>query len=119
MDKVFIEDLRADTRLGIDAWERQVRQTIRLDLEMGTDIRQAANSHRIDDAINYHAVAERLTTFLAGADYLLVESLAEDLANLVLTEFPVHWLRLKVTKPAAVTNAVGVGVIIERRVGGV
>ncbi|HUH38307.1 MAG TPA: dihydroneopterin aldolase [Spongiibacteraceae bacterium] len=114
LDWVFIADLRADTLLGIDPWEREVRQTIRLDLDMGTDIRAAAASQRIEDAINYHAVAARITAFLAQADYLLLESLAEDIADLVLAEFPVRRLRLRITKPGAVGNAAGVGVMIER-----
>ena len=113
-DRVFIEDLRIETVIGIYDWEREIRQTVSLDLEMAFDIRQAAASDRIDDALNYKAVAKRLIQFVEASRFQLVESLAEQCAEIVLKEFPVTWLRLKLRKPGAVRGSSAVGVIIER-----
>lgn len=114
MDIVFINDLRIETIIGIYDWERKVRQTISLDLEMGADIRRAAASDAIDDTLNYKAVAKRLIAFVGESEYLLVETLAEKIAGIVLSEFAVPWLKLTVHKPGAVRGSRDVGVIIER-----
>ena len=114
MDTVFINDLRIETIIGIYDWERKVRQTISLDLEMATDIRQAAASDAIDDTLNYKAVAKRLIAFVEASEYQLVETLAEKIAAIVLDEFSVPWLKLTVHKPGAVRGSRDVGVIIER-----
>jgi 7,8-dihydroneopterin aldolase/epimerase/oxygenase len=113
-DRVFIEDLRMETVIGIYAWEREIRQTVSLDLEMVFDIRQAAASDRIDDALNYKAVAKRLIQFVEASRFQLVESLAEQCAAIVLSEFPITSLRLKLRKPGAVRGSSAVGVVIER-----
>ena len=95
-------------------WERRVRQTVILDLEMATDIRRAAASDDLADTLNYKAVAKRLIEFVGHSEFQLVETLAERVAELVLTEFEVPWLRLRVNKQGAVRGARDVGVIIER-----
>jgi len=114
MDIVFINDLRIETIIGIYDWERKVRQTISLDLEMGADIRTAAGTDAIDDTLNYKAVAKRLIAFVGDSEYQLVETLAEKIAAIVLDEFDVPWVRLTVHKPGAVRGSRDVGVIIER-----
>jgi len=114
MDTVFINDLRIETIIGIYDWERKVKQTISLDLEMGADIRQAAATDAIDDTLNYKAVAKRLIAFVEASEYQLVETLAEKIAAIVLSEFTVPWLKLTVHKPGAVRGSRDVGVIIER-----
>jgi dihydroneopterin aldolase len=114
MDIVFINDLRIETIIGIYDWERRVRQTISLDLEMGADIRRAAATDAIDDTLNYKAVAKRLIEFVGASEYQLVETLAEKITEIVLTEYAVPWLRLTVRKPGAVRGSRDVGVIIER-----
>ena len=114
MDTVFINDLRIETIIGIYDWERKVKQTISLDLEMGTDIRRAAATDAIDDTLNYKAVAKRLIAFVGASEYQLVETLAEKIAEIVLSEFTVPWLKLTVHKPGAVRGSRDVGVIIER-----
>ena len=116
MDTVFINDLRIETIIGIYDWERKVKQTISLDLEMGADIRQAAATDAIDDTLNYKAVAKRLIAFVEASEYQLVETLAEKIAAIVLSEFTVPWLKLTVHKPGAVRGSRDVGVIIERGV---
>ena len=114
MDIVFINDLRIETIIGIYDWERKVKQTISLDLEMGTDIGKSAETDAIEDTLNYKAVAKRLIAFVGDSEYQLVETLAEKIAAIVLIEFDVPWLKLTVHKPGAVRGSRDVGVIIER-----
>ncbi|MGB5539148.1 MAG: dihydroneopterin aldolase [Gammaproteobacteria bacterium] len=114
MDTVFISDLRIETLIGIYGWERKVRQTVSLDLEMGADIRAAAATDAIEDTLNYKAVAKRLIAFVGASEFQLVETLAEKIAEIVLHEFDVPWVRLTVHKPGAVRGSRDVGVIIER-----
>lgn len=114
MDIIYLSDLRIDTIIGIYDWERRVKQTVILDLEMGTDIRAAAGSDNIEDTLNYKAVAKRLFAFVGESEFELVETLAEKTAEIILKEFDVPWLRLKVNKQGAVRGVRDVGVIIER-----
>lgn len=114
MDIVFIEDLRVEAVIGIYEWERKIKQTLAFDLEMGTDIRPAAETEDIDQTLNYKAVAKAITSFVEDSEFLLVETLAEKIAALVMEEFSVPWLRLTVHKPGAVTGSRSVGVKIER-----
>lgn len=114
MDIVFIRQLQIETVIGIYDWERTIRQRVVLDLEMATDIRRAAASEDVDDALNYHAISVRLSDFIGGQKFLLIETIAEQCAELVMREFSVPWLRLTVTKPTAVPAAQAVGVTIER-----
>lgn len=114
MDIVYIRDLRIETVIGIYDWERKIRQTVSLDLEMGTDIRKAAGSDHIDDTLDYKAVAKRLIQYVEESEFQLVETLAEKIAEIVLNEFDVPWMKLRLSKPGAVTGSQDVGVIIER-----
>jgi dihydroneopterin aldolase len=114
MDRVFIEDLRIETIIGIYDWERTTRQIVALDVEMAFDNTRPAATDRIEDTLNYKAVSKRLIAYVEGSHFELVETLAERCAELIRTEFGVSWLRLKLSKPGAVTGARAVGVIIER-----
>jgi dihydroneopterin aldolase len=113
-DLVFIEDLRIQTVIGVFDWEREITQTISLDLQMAYDISRAAKSDDIVDTLNYKAVSKRMIQFVESSEFQLVEALAEHCASIVLEEFPVTWLRLKLSKPGAVRGSSAVGVIIER-----
>ena len=114
MDRVFIEDLRVETIIGIFDWEREIRQTVSLDLEMNVDVARAADTDSIDDTLNYKAVAKRLIGFIEASEFQLVETLAQRCAEIILTEFPVDWVRLRLGKPGAVRGSRTVGVVIER-----
>ncbi|WP_299178335.1 dihydroneopterin aldolase [uncultured Neptuniibacter sp.] len=114
MDIVYIRELEVETVIGIYDWEREIRQRVSLDLEMGTDIRPAANTEDIDKTLNYKAVSDRLITFIEQSEFLLVETMAEQVAEIVLNEFDVSWVRLRLGKPGAVPQARDVGVVIER-----
>ena len=114
MDIVFIEALEIDTVIGIYDWERQITQKVVLDVEMAFDNRRPAASDDIVDTLNYKDVSKRLIAFVGESDFGLVESLAERCADIIREEFGVPWLRLKLSKPGAVTGSRAVGVIIER-----
>src|SRR5699024_7346190 len=114
MDIVYISDLKVDTVIGIFDWERRIRQTVSLDLEMATDIRRAAATDQINDALDYKNIGKRIIAFIEGSEFQLVETLAEKVAELVLNEFKVPWLKLRLSKPGALRGSRDVGVIIER-----
>ena len=114
MDIIFLHELKIETVIGIYDWERRVKQSVIFDLDMGADIAKAATSDDIKDTLNYKAVAKRLIEFVGGSKFFLVETLAERVAALILVEFPVPWVRVRVNKQGAVRGARDVGVIIER-----
>jgi dihydroneopterin aldolase len=114
MDIVFIKELQIETVIGIYDWERKIRQTVSLDIEMAADIRDAARSDNIDDTLSYKSVAKRLIEFVEQSDYELVEALAEEICRIIRDEFAVPWVRLTLHKPGAVRGSRSVGVIIER-----
>ncbi len=116
MDKVYLKDLEIEAVIGIHPWEREVRQTLLLQLELSTDTAAVAAAGDIAAAVDYSAVADRLTSLVQQGCYELLETLAEDAAAMLFKEFGVQWLRLQVGKPGAVASAREVGVAIERSV---
>jgi len=114
MDIIYLNDLRIETIIGIYDWERQTKQTVILDIEMGTDIGKAAASDDIEDTINYKAVAKRLFTFVGESEFELVEKLAESISGILLNEFNVPWCKLRLNKQGALRGVRDVGIIIER-----
>lgn len=114
VDTIFVRDLRVETTIGVYDWERRIRQTVKLDIELGADIRAAAKTDHIDDTLSYRDVAARIETFIRGSEFLLLETLAEQCAELILNEFPTPWVQLTVSKPGAVAAASEVGVKIRR-----
>lgn len=114
MDTIFLKDLKVETVIGIWGWERQIRQTVVINLEMAADIRRAAKTDSVEDTLNYKAVAKRLQQFVADSEFQLVETLAERIADIVVNEFNVPWVRVEVSKPGAIRGSRDVGVRIER-----
>ena len=114
MDIVYIRDLRIETIIGIYDWEREVKQTVSLDLEMAHDIRRAAETDDIAYALNYKSIAKRLISFIEKSEFLLVERMAEEVATIVREEFSVPWVKLRVSKPGALRGSKDVGILIER-----
>jgi dihydroneopterin aldolase len=114
VDIIYIQDLRIETVIGIYDWERKVKQTVVLDIEMAGDCRKAAQKDDVEDTLNYKSVAKRLIEFVGSSEYQLVETLAERCAAVVLEEFQVPWVKLRVNKQGALRGARDVGVIIER-----
>ena len=115
MDIIYLKELNIDTVIGIYDWERRIKQTVCFDIEMATDIRKAAASDAIDDTLDYKSVAKRLIQFVGESQFQLVETLAEKVAEIVITEFKVPWVKVTLNKKGAVRHAAGVGIIIERR----
>ena len=114
MDTIFLSELKVETVIGIWEWERKIRQTVVIDLEMAADIQKAAETDSVEDTLNYKSVAKRLQDFVADSEFQLVETLAEKIAAIIRDEFAVPWVRVSVNKPGAIRGARDVGVSIER-----
>ncbi len=114
MDKIFLSGLKIDTVIGIWEWERKIRQTVIIDLEMSADIARAAATDCVEDTLNYKLVAKRIQSFVADSGFQLVETLAERVAGIVRDEFDVQWVKVRVNKPGAIRGSRDVGVLIER-----
>ena len=115
MDKIFLSQLGVECIVGIWEWERRVKQTVIIDVELAADIRRAAASDRIEDTIDYKRVAKRLLAFVGDSQFQLVETLTERIAQLIVTEFKVSWVRVRLNKQGAIRGAKDVGIEIERR----
>ena len=114
MDLVYIKNLRIETIIGIYDWEREVKQVVSMDLEMAADIKMAAQTDNIGYALNYKSISKRIIKFVQEQKFKLIESMAEEVAQIVLVEFSVPWVRLRISKPGALRGSEDVGIIIER-----
>ena len=115
MDKIFLNDLQIDTIIGIYDWERETLQTLSFDLEMDWDIAKAAKSDDITDTLDYGAVATTIVSFVEASRYQLIETLAEDLATLLLQTYPIPKLKLILSKPVALHGQNIARIVIERQ----
>ena len=113
-DKIFIHALKTEAIIGIFDWERQVKQTVLVDIELSADIRKAALTDAIADTRNYKGVAKRVLAFVEASQFHLVETLAEHIAMLILEEFGVDGVGIQLSKPGAVRNSRDVGVALQR-----
>ncbi|EHK8985208.1 bifunctional dihydroneopterin aldolase/7,8-dihydroneopterin epimerase [Vibrio vulnificus] len=114
LDKVFIEQLEVITTIGVYDWEQQIKQKLVLDIEMAHDNRPAGKSDDVADALDYAQVSEAVLNHIESGRFLLVERVAEEVAELIMTQFSVPWIRIHLAKPGAVPQARAVGVVIER-----
>jgi dihydroneopterin aldolase len=114
LDKIFIHALKTEAIIGIFDWERQVKQTILVDLEFSANIRKAALSDSIDDTLNYKKVAKRVLSFIEASQFHLVETMADSVAMLLLEDFGLEWVKVVLSKPGAIRSSRDVGIIIER-----
>lgn len=114
MDIIFLGGLEVETVIGIYDWERKIRQKVILDIDMAFDIRQAAATDDISHTLDYKSVTDRVAQFVETSEFLLVETLIEKTAELILQEFPTPWVRIKLNKIGAISRARDVGIIIER-----
>ncbi len=115
MDIIFLTGLTTECIIGIWDWERKVRQKVVIDLEMGADIRKAAASDHIDDTLDYKKVSKRVLGFVSESEFQLVETLTEQIARIIVTEFDVPWVRVRLNKQGAIRGSRDVGILIERR----
>lgn len=114
MDKVFIEQLTVITTIGVYDWEQQIKQKLVLDIEMAHDNRPAGKSDDVQDALDYSQVSEAIIHHIENGKFLLVERVAEEVAELVMSRFAVPWIKIRLAKPGAVAQAISVGVEVER-----
>jgi dihydroneopterin aldolase len=116
-DIVFLRGLAVETTIGFFEWERHVKQTVVLDLEIPVDCARAAGSDAVHDTVDYKSIAKRCIEFVGASQFHLVETLAHKLATTLLAEFDIAWIRLSLNKPGAIRGSRDVGVTIERRKG--
>ncbi|ORT48273.1 dihydroneopterin aldolase [Vibrio sp. qd031] len=114
MDSVFIQQLEVITTIGVYDWEQTIKQKLVLDIEMAHDNAPAGKSDDVSDALDYFSVSQAVIQHIESGQFLLVERVAEEVAELIRTQFSVPWVRIKLTKPGAVAQAAGVGVVITR-----
>lgn len=114
MDTVFVRGLKATTVVGIFEWERRLPQSVMLDLEMETDIRPAAASDAIDDALDYKQVAKAVVGHVEDSRFQLVETLADSVARLILSQFGVAAVTVTLNKHGALSDAADVGIRLRR-----
>jgi 7,8-dihydroneopterin aldolase/epimerase/oxygenase len=114
MDKIFLHALKTEAIIGIFDWERQVKQTVIIDIEISADVRKAALSDSIHDTLNYKRVAKRVLGFVEESSFHLVETLAEHIAMLLLEDFGVTHVRISLSKPGAIRSSRDVGVTVDR-----
>jgi 7,8-dihydroneopterin aldolase/epimerase/oxygenase len=113
-DRIFLRGLTAECVIGFIDWERRVKQTVVVDLELPVDCRLAAVTDDVNDTVDYKKVSKRVLAFIEASEFKLVETLAQRLAMLILEEFALEWIRLSINKPGAIRNSRDVGVAIER-----
>jgi dihydroneopterin aldolase len=113
-DRIFLRGLEVECIIGFIEWERRIKQTVVIDLEMPVDCRRAAQTDEVADTLDYKKVAKRVIAFIETSQFKLVETLAQRLAMVVLGEFGIEWVRLSINKPGAIRGSRDVGVSIER-----
>jgi dihydroneopterin aldolase len=114
MDIIFLGGLEIETVIGIYDWERTIKQKIYLDIEMAFDIKKAAATDDIAYTLDYKTVSDRIVQFVESSEFFLVETLIEKIADILLTEFSIPWVKIVLNKKGAVSRARDVGIIIER-----
>ena len=113
-DRIFLRGLTAECIIGFIDWERRVKQTVVVDLELPVDCRRASISDDVADTVDYKKVSKRVLAYIEASEFKLVETLAHRLALLLLEEFALEWVRISLNKPGAIRNSRDVGVVIER-----
>jgi dihydroneopterin aldolase len=113
-DTIFLRGLAIECIIGFIDWERRVKQTVVIDLELPVDCRKASIRDEVEDTLDYKKVAKRVISFVEASEFKLVETLAHRLALAILEEFGVAWVRLSVNKPGAIRGSRDVGMSIER-----
>lgn len=114
MDIIFLGGLEIETVIGIYDWERKIKQKIYLDIEMAFDIKKAAATDDIAYTLDYKTVSDRIVKFVETSEFFLVETLIEKIAEILLTEFSITWVKIILNKKGAISRARDVGIIIER-----
>ena len=114
MDIIYLNQLRVDTVIGVWEWERRIRQTLIMDIQLGADITAAGASDDLADTVDYKAVSDRIMQFTRDSEFKLIEALAEGITATILSEFEVKWIRLGINKQGVLRHVRDVGIVIER-----
>lgn len=115
MDKIFLTALTTECIVGIWDWERKIKQPVVIDLEMAVDVRKGAATDRIEDTLDYKKVSKRVLQFVQASEFQLIETLTEKIAELIVREFAVPWVKVRLNKQGAIRGSRDVGILIERR----
>jgi len=111
VDKVLIKGLRCSAHVGVLAAERRRRQKILIDLELGLDLRKAGRNDRVEETVDYAAVAREAKKLVEGRPFVLVEAMAESVAGLILKRFRAKGVTVRIRKFSVPgTRSVGVAV---------
>jgi len=113
-DRILLEGLTTECTIGFIDWERRVRQTVVIDLEVPCDCTRAARSDDVADTVDYKRLAKRVLGWVQASQFQLIETLAHRLALLLLQEFPIDWIRIRIGKPGAIRHSRDVAVCVER-----
>ena len=114
MDIIYLRQLRVDALIGVWDWERCIRQTLIMDVELGADMAAAGRSDDLADTVDYQAVCDRITSFTRESEFQLIEALGEGIVETIRREFGVPWMRLSITKQGVLKQVREVGIVIER-----
>ena len=114
MDMIYLKDLRVDAKIGVWEWERKILQTLVIDLDFAVDIGVASDSDKLDDTVDYKAISDRIMEFVGSSQFNLLEALAENLSKVLMGEFGLPWLRLKINKVGVLNGVKDVGIVVER-----
>jgi len=114
MDTISLHRLAGETIIGVNDWEKHHPQSVIIDLDMAVDAKKAAERDDLNATVDYSKVADDILQLLKDNCFLLIESLAETLASLVIDNYGAPWVRIKVSKPGALNAADAVSVMIER-----
>ena len=113
-DIIFLRGLEVECIIGFIDWERRVKQTVVIDLELPVDCRAASVRDEVEDTLDYKRVAKRVIAFIEASEFKLVETAAHRLALTLLEDFGIEWVRLSINKPGAIRGSRDVGVSVER-----
>ena len=114
MDKIFLKNLRLKTRIGLFEWEKQIDQIINIDLEAGFDISKAAETDDVKHSLDYNTISNRIKEYVKNNNHELIETLIENIAQMILKDFDVEYITLSISKPGAIRDSKDVGITITR-----
>ena len=114
MDKIFLKSLRLKTRIGLFDWEKQIDQIINIDLEAGFDISKAAETDDVKHSLDYKTISNAIKEYVENNNHELIETLIENIAQMILKGFDVEYITLSISKPGAIRDSKDVGITITR-----
>tara|TARA_Y100001970_G_C14210663_1_gene846692 strand:- start:758 stop:1120 length:363 start_codon:yes stop_codon:yes gene_type:complete len=114
MDKIFLRDLKLKTRIGIFEWEKQIDQVININIEVGTDIKRASETDDVQYSLDYKSLSIKVKDYVSNNQHDLIETLIENIAQMLLDEFDINYVTISISKPGAIRDSQDVGIEITR-----